>query len=78
MYKIQYRRKVLINTDPLRRCYDGHHFSSKVVWSQWGDIHEVEEKKVKWWLGYWRDLNDYAVKERGKEAYCQYRAVKES
>lgn len=43
------RKKITINTDPQRRCYDGCNFSEKVVWSEWGHIvnlhtrEEVEE-----------------------------------
>lgn len=29
------RRGVEINTDPQRRCYNGCHFSSKVIWNDW-------------------------------------------
>jgi hypothetical protein len=29
------RKKITINTDPQRRCYDGCNFSEKAVWSEW-------------------------------------------
>lgn len=32
------RKKILINTDPLRRCYDGHHYKSEEVWSDWQEL----------------------------------------
>ncbi len=38
MYTVQVRRLVVVNTDPQRRCYDGAHFSSEVVWSKWQDV----------------------------------------
>lgn len=37
-FSIFSRRKITINTDPQRRCYDGCNFSEKVVWSEWGHI----------------------------------------
>ena len=29
------RKKITINTDPQRRCYDGCNFSEKMIWSEW-------------------------------------------
>lgn len=34
-HEVQLRRKTVINTDPLRRCYDGVNFSERVEWSEW-------------------------------------------
>jgi hypothetical protein len=34
-YELHIRRGVLHNTDPQRRCYNGCHFSSEIVWGQW-------------------------------------------
>ena len=74
--KIQFRRKIEVNTDPLRRCYDGHHFSSEVQWTDWADLMTCNPKRGEWWLAYWRRLNDYAVKERGFiGAHEEYRLV---
>jgi hypothetical protein len=39
---IETREKLLINTDPLRRCYNGSHFKSELVWSSW----EVLESNI--------------------------------
>ena len=30
------RRPVVVNTDPLGRCYDGAHFSAETRWTPWG------------------------------------------
>jgi len=35
---VRFRKQVVVNTDPQRRCYDGHHFSSKTVWTEWEDV----------------------------------------
>jgi len=29
------RKKIEVNTDPQRRCYNGCHFSSEMVWTGW-------------------------------------------
>ena len=72
-----------MNTDPQGRCYDGHHYKSELVWSNWEDgesfiscteeaAKEEAEKRMTWW----QDLNNYAVKERGEGARREYRVVK--
>lgn len=33
-----YRKKVEVNTDPQRRCYDGCHFSSEMRWTAWAQL----------------------------------------
>jgi hypothetical protein len=37
-YTIQFRKQTKINTDPKRRCYNGHHYSSEIVWTPWKNI----------------------------------------
>lgn len=74
--KIQSRERMVVNTDPQRRCYDGCHFSSEEIWSDWMDLetlrlgHEPESR-----LQFWRELNDYAVQERGGSARKEFRVV---
>lgn len=65
-HQIYFRHKTLINTDPQRRCYNGHHFSSKVVWTAWKPLETIASDRVEIRLKFWRELNDYAVKERGQ------------
>lgn len=71
------RWRRLVNTDPQRRCYDGCHFSSELVWAQWEVIEsqrflrpgaDLEQR-----LKFWRELNEYAVSQRGENARCEYR-----
>ena len=64
------RRKILINTDPQRRCYNGCHAKSELVWTAWEvlDSNGTEQK-----LTFWRELNDYAISQRGEEARCEYK-----
>ena len=55
------------NTDPQRRYYNGCHFSSETGWTTWV-THEsgVPAEKVERRLAFWRELNDYAVSQRGE------------
>jgi hypothetical protein len=62
-----------VNTDPQRRCYNGCHFSSELVWSQWEDLDITTGEKAEDRLAFWRDLNAYAVSQRGKSAQREYR-----
>jgi hypothetical protein len=78
MTAIRMRRRVLVNTDPQRRCYNGCHFSSELRWSGWSVLHsELSPEKAEESLKYWRDLNDYAVSQRGPEAKCEFEAVED-
>ena len=76
MKTIEQRRKILINTDPQRRCYNGCHFSYELVWSEWESLESnTPDDRVEARLEFWRELNEYAVKCRGKEALKEFRAV---
>ncbi len=46
---ILFRRKKTINIDPLRRCYDGCHKKTAVVW--------LDPEKINARLSFWRGLN---------------------
>lgn len=39
------RKKVEVNTDPQRRCYDGCHFSSEMQWTAWGWVLERSDRQ---------------------------------
>jgi hypothetical protein len=66
-FVIEKRVLIEINTDPQRRCYDGVHAQSAIVWTAWGALEEWPSETVAHRrLKFWRELNDYAVKERGK------------
>ena len=67
---IEYRDKHEVNTDPQRRCYNGAHYSSAIVWGPWIELdHFATEERLQWW----RDLNEYAVQARGESARSEYR-----
>jgi hypothetical protein len=78
---IQHRKRVLVNTDPQRRCYNGAHFSSKLIWTEWATLESMRflkpgadpEERLK----FWRGLNDYAVSQRGEGARTEFRLTTE-
>lgn len=73
------RRRCLIeiNTDPQRRCYNGCHAKSELVWTQWTVLDSnVKPEKVESILKFWRELNDYAVSQRGKvNTLCEFEVL---
>lgn len=76
MKNIMFRQQVLVNTDPQRRCYNGCNFSEALVWTDWGVLESnVPDDKVEDRLKFWRELNDYAVSQRGEGARSEYKAV---
>lgn len=77
-YTIRYRNQIEVNTDPQRRCYNGCHFSSEFQWTAWGDLEvRVKAEKLEKRMTFWRELNDYAVSQRGKGARSEFEAVQE-
>lgn len=73
---IQTRQRYLANTDPQGRCYNGCHKSSELRWTEWGDL-EIGVKETESRLKFWKELNDYAVSERGEGARREFRVVEE-
>lgn len=79
MAVLRMRRRVEVNTDPQRRCYDGCHFSSELRWMPWEVLDsELDPSKAEAALAYWRELNEYAVSQRGKSAACEFEVVQEA
>lgn len=76
---LRMRRRVEVNTDPQRRCYNGCHFSSELRWTEWTVIDSgLTPEQAERRLTYWRDLNAYAVKERGEaNTRCEFATVPE-
>lgn len=79
---LRMRRWIEYNTDPQRRCYDGCHFSSEWRWTAWATLERfdagTDQAKIDARLVFWRELNEYAVKERGESAKCDFRVVPEA
>ena len=77
-YTIERRKRIVVNTDPQRRCYNGCYFSSELVWLGWESLNSgVSAETVEDKLKFWRDLNDYAISQRGESARCEFRVVEE-
>jgi hypothetical protein len=75
-YTIERRARIEVNTDPQRRCYNGCHFSSELQWTNWETLNSnVSEETLDDKLTFWRELNDYAVSQRGESAKCEFRSV---
>jgi hypothetical protein len=77
-YVLMTRECYEVNTDPQRRCYDGCHFSSEIVWTAWSTLDrlpnaEAAARKLK----FWRELNDYAVSQRGEGAKREFKIVEQ-
>jgi len=75
MIAIMARDIQIVNTDKQRRCYDGCHYSSKLVWGKWKLLEFVDEDRYKDRLKFWKELNDYAVSERGENAKREFKIV---
>lgn len=72
-YSIKIRTQILVNTDRQRRCYNGCHFSSEVQWTSWETLESnIPEDAIERRLKFWRELNDYAVSQRGESARSEY------
>lgn len=76
-FTIFMRNQHFVNTDPQRRCYDGCHFSGEFRWGAWESLGTVPADKVDDKLKFWRELNDYAVSQRGKGARSEFQALPE-
>lgn len=77
IYTIEHRRVRTFNSDPQRRCYNGCHAETISEWTPWDWLElKVPEGKIEDRLRFWRELNDYAVSQRGERATKEFRAVK--
>lgn len=60
VHVVQVRRKTVINTDPLRRCYDGQFFSPETVWTTWADLCPFQRKEdAEASAAGWRQINPH-------------------
>jgi len=58
----------------MHRCYNGawgdHHYE----WGSWEVLYSnVPPEKQESMLTFWRELNDYAVSQRGDNAKCEFK-----
>lgn len=71
------RQRIEVNTDPQRRCYHGCHFSSELRWTAWEVLDRFDAERTDAKLKFWRELNDFAVSQRGPSAQCEYKVEPE-
>jgi len=45
IYLVQFRKKIVMNTDPQRRCYNGCNASEEVLWSEWDTFYPMNTLK---------------------------------
>lgn len=72
-FVVMSRSRKLINTDPQRRCYNGCHAKSELVWTEWEALEycptvEKAEERIK----FWESINEIAVEARGEFAKRQF------
>jgi len=74
-YTIETRTKTRVATaGSQRRCYNGCFPDSdwEKVWTAWS-VHETNIPESR--LAFWRELNTYAVSQRGSDSASEYRLV---
>jgi hypothetical protein len=75
-YNIICRSRKLINTDPQRRCYNGCHYSTKLIWTKWELLDStITSEKAELRIKFWAELNDYAVSQRGNVAKREFKII---
>lgn len=75
-YKILHRKRIEVNTDPQRRCYNGCHAKSELLWTEWAELeYDVPEDKIARHMEFWRELNDYAISQRGESARTEFKRL---
>ena len=73
-FVVMSRSRKLINTDPQRRCYNGCHAKSELVWTAWEALDYCSTAmKAEERLNFWLSLNKIAVEGRGEAARKQFR-----
>jgi len=79
LYAISMRRRVFVWDDPMHRCYNGAYGAHHYEWGAWESLDsDVSEDKLESKLKFWRELNDYAVSQRGDSARCEFKAEQET
>lgn len=45
IYTLECRKQIEVNTDPQRRCYNGVHAKSEMVWTEWYDLYDIRSEQ---------------------------------
>ena len=71
--ELRMRSRVFVFDDPQRRCYNGAYGAHHYEWGPWEVLDSsVKPEKREETLKYWRELNDYAVSQRGDSARKEF------
>jgi hypothetical protein len=66
------RRKKLHLNDPC--CYNGAYKDAEHIYGPWEILdYDIHPDKVEDKLKFWKELNDYAVSQRGESARSQFK-----
>ncbi len=66
--QIEYRHRIAVPTDRYGYCH-------RLEWSGWEPLEGVDSEAAERRLEFWRELNDYAVSQRGEGAKKEFRLV---
>ena len=70
-YTIMMRQRELQLNDSRR--YNGAHIDADMVWSEWEPLDYAETfEQAEARVNFWKELNDYAVSQRGASATRQF------
>lgn len=74
MYELWIRRQEFVWDDPLHRCYEGAYDDHHYEWGPWETLWSGDDmSKANCQLEFFRELNDYAVSQRGESAKCEFK-----
>jgi len=73
--EIHFRNQMEVNTDPQNRFYNGTHAKSEMVWTKWEVLCYTTPENVDAKMEVMKQLNDFAVSQRGEGARSEYKVV---
>lgn len=65
-YGLFFRKKITVNTDPERRCYNGCNFSEETIWTDWAFIGPYSKENAESSAKTFKEINpdrEYKVEE---------------
>jgi len=68
-YTVQFRKRVVVCTDPQKRCYNGQFASSEIRWTDWEDVYTTTLEDAK-------DAIETFTKINGKSREYRIREIK--
>ncbi len=67
------RKQIEVNTDPQRRCYNGCHARSEMVWTEWAELtHPLNQEEGEETMSCFQNINPtHEYKLVPPEAICE-------